>query len=71
MTADPQTKSSPRLALYGLTFRILRAAWSLGEGAGLPAGRAECRPAPDLPDPVPRRFELEPVQGSPPRPEGV
>ena len=70
MTADPKTRLSPRLALYGLAFRILRAAWSLGQGAAQPARRPERQPAPDLPGTAPRQLELERVQGSAPRPEG-
>ncbi len=71
MKANPHTRLSPRLAFYGLAFRLLRAAWSLGGGAALPARRPERGNAPELPGPAPRRFELEPVQGHPPRPEGA
>ncbi len=71
MTADPQTRFSPRLVFYGLAFRILRAAWGLGGGAALQAHRPERTSAPELPGPARRQLEWDAVHGSPPRPEGA
>jgi hypothetical protein len=71
MTHDPQTRFSPKLVLYGLAFRILRAAWGLGGGAGLPACRLECASTPELPGPARHQLEWDAVHGSPARPKGV
>ena len=73
--ANPRTRISPRLVLYGLGFRAARAAWSLG-GRAVPhadnyaPGLAPASSGVAVSSgPGPQWLEWEAVPGSAPRPE--
>jgi hypothetical protein len=69
MSTDPRTRPSPRLALYGIVFRLLcSVALQASERAPIPRGQA---PRPDRSDPchspprkdrAPLSLELDPGQ---------
>lgn len=60
MPANPQTRLSPRLALYGITFRILRSVALQANGRPPKAEAALPRPRRR-----PAALELETAQGGP------